>query len=235
MTVNSTSEHSEQPYAIDEESHAHPIFDFYTEAEEQANTITHGLGLLLSLVGLLYFLVDAQLWNHKLIFGIYGLGVVLSYMTSTLYHGAEQGWRKHRLRLADHASIYLHIAGSYTPYLVLAGASWLSTATLGMLWLVALLGAGFKLFVPDIDRFESYSVLSYLAMGWFFPLLLFDVYENLPEHTLTLLVVGGLIYTSGILFYRWESLKYNHAIWHVFVVVAGICHYGAALLLYSSV
>lgn len=211
----------------------HPVFDFYTVGEELANTLTHGLGLVGSAVGFLFFVTVPEKTIHQLLFGVYGAGILLSYLTSTIYHGLPQGIHKHRFRLLDHATIYLNIAGTYTPYLALIGTSLLSPIMLFVIWLIALVGAGFKLLMPDVDRFESYAVLSYLAMGWIFPLFVFDIYPNMPVHTLSLLVAGGLVYTVGILFYRWESLPYNHAIWHIFVMIAAACHYWAAYRLYA--
>lgn len=215
-------------------STTYPVYDFYTAGEELSNTLTHGIGLALSILGFFFFVSVPEQLAHQVAFGIYGAGVLLSYLTSTLYHGASQGWQKHRLRLLDHATIYLNIAGTYTPYLALIGRSWLSTAMLAVIWLIALAGVGFKLFVPDLDRFESYSVLSYLAMGWIFPLFVFDIYPNMPNYTFELLIAGGLTYTIGIFFYRWEALPHNHAIWHIFVMAAAGCHYWAAYRLYLA-
>lgn len=205
--------------------------EFYTIAEEHTNTITHALGLCLSGAGLFYLLTYPVLLSQRLIFGIYGFSLFLSYLTSTVYHGIRDEWFKQKLRLMDHAAIYLLIAGTYTPFLWTAGKSWVSTVLLILIWFLALVGVVFKLVVPDPDRFESYSVISYLSMGWFFPFFVSDVYSNLPPRTFSLIVAGGLLYTFGILFYLWESLPHNHAIWHLFTIVAAAAHFWAVLRL----
>lgn len=208
--------------------------DFYSEEEELANTISHSVGLILSCIGLIWLLGHTHSIPQNATFGIYGISVLVSYLTSTVYHGVTHGRLKHQMRMMDHAAIYLQIAGTYTPFLIMAGSSWLSSYMLVIIWLLAIVGALFKLLAPNVDRYENYAVLSYLSMGWIFPLFVFDVYALLPPHTLTLLLSGGVIYSVGILFYRWESLPFNHALWHGFVLFAGGMHFVAIyrLLLY---
>ena len=203
-----------------------------TRAEEWANSITHGIGVVLSIIGLPVLIVMAVARGEiSLLVGssIFGGTLVFMYAASTLYHSSRKPSLKRILRILDHIAIYLLIAGTYTPFVLLyfdGGWAW---TLLCLEWGIALAGIVFKLFFTG--RFGVASTIVYIAMGWlaagvFKPLLM-----AAPFGCVAWMAAGGLLYTSGIVFYAWERLPYNHAIWHVFVLGGSLCHY-LALALY---
>ena len=159
---------------------------------------------------------------------LFASALVLMFVASTLYHGVKRPRTKVWLRALDHAAIYLLIAGTYSPFLLVS----FRDERFGMplfvgLWLLALAGVIFKVFATG--RFEKTSVAIYLAMGWVIVAVAKPVFTTLDTGGLVLLVLGGLAYTVGVIFYRWESLRYHHAIWHLFVIAGAAAHYFAIL------
>lgn len=206
-------------------SSTHPVSD-QSPIEEIANTLTHGLGLVLSLVGLgglvslsLRFGDTALVWAC----GVYGLSLVLLYGASTFYHAARCPKRKHLLKLVDHACIFLLIAGTYTPFAVgpLKGA--LGWSLLTIVWLVTLVGIPLK--TVYIHKTGWLPVLPYLAMGWLGVVAAIPLVQNLSIHGFGWVLAGGLCYSSGTLFYVLDRLPFNHSIWHLFVLAGSACHY----------
>ncbi len=200
-------------------------------AEEFASTVTHGVGLALSLAGLVVLVVLAALkgtaW-HIVSCAIYGATLVLLYSASTLYHAVRSPRAKHILRILDHGAIYLLIAGTYTPFTLVTLRGGLGWTLFGLVWALALAGILFKVF--HVDRFPIVSTLVYLSMGWLVVIAWKPVLRQVPGGGIALLVAGGLAYTAGILFYASHKLPFNHAIWHLFVLGGSICHYVAVLL-----
>lgn len=202
-----------------------------SEAEEVANSITHGVGLALSSAGWAALMVLAYLFGdlwHLISCGIYGGTLVFLYAASTLYHSARKPRYKRVLRIIDHAAIFLLIAGSYTPFamgVLRDGFAWM---LLTVVWGIALVGLLFKLF--SRQRFHWSTTALYLIMGWMGVLLINPMLEVLPLGALLWVVAGGLAYTIGVIFYGWHRLPYSHAIWHVFVLLGSIFHYIAVLL-----
>jgi hemolysin III len=194
--------------------------------EEIANTLTHGFGLILSLFGLvlLVFLAGhyGDFW-HILSCVIYGLSLVVLYTASTLYHSATSPKLKERLQLIDHCCIYLLIAGTYTPFTLIALRGNFGSGLFAVVWLFALVGIGLKIFLHN--RIPAASVISYLVMGWIGIIAVQPLYERLGFAPLILIVVGGLTYTLGTIFYAWKSLKHHHAVWHLFVLGGSILHF----------
>lgn len=203
-----------------------------TRAEEWANSITHGIGVVLSVIGLPILVVMAIARGEiSLLVGssIFGGTLVFMYAASTLYHSFRKPNLKRVLRILDHIAIYLLIAGTYTPFVLLyfdGGWAW---TLLCLEWGIALAGIVFKLFFTG--RFEVASTIVYIAMGWLAVGVMKPLLVAAPSGCVAWMAAGGLLYTGGIVFYAWERLRYNHAIWHVFVLGGSLCHY-LALALY---
>lgn len=202
-----------------------------SEAEELANSITHGFGLVLSIVGWLVLMGLAYLFGdgwHLLSCGIYGGTLVFLYGTSTCYHSARQPRAKRMLRILDHVAIFLLIAGTYTPFTMVFLRDGLGWILLSLVWGIAVVGLLFKIFSQR--RFHWSTTGLYLLMGWLSVLFIKPVLAAVPLGALLWLAAGGLAYTIGVVFYGWHSLPYSHAIWHVFVLVGSATHYIAVLL-----
>lgn len=204
---------------------------FYTRTEDIANTITHAIGILLSFAGLLYLLSLAEQSSAAIALGIYGLSSLAVYTASTAYHFVQQRDLKIRMRTLDHCSIYLLIAGSYTPYLTLSVNSMRGTIILAAVWCVALIGVTCRLF--DMKIQEKYALTSYLCLGWAVLFVLPEMLVSVPQNGMIWFALGGLFYMSGIIFYKWYRLPFNHAVWHIFVLGGSICHFYSILTLVS--
>lgn len=200
-----------------------------TRLEEQLNTISHGIGALLGIAGLVILLVkqDNTPWSLFSVLA-YGISIIILFTASTLYHAARTETRKQYFRIVDHVSIYLLIAGTYTPVLLLLLSDSKGWELFWAVWGIAVFGVILKLFFTG--RFEIFSTLLYLVMGW---LIVFDfdaLVNSMESGGLMLLIAGGLAYTVGIVFYAIRRIPYNHVIWHVFVLAGAICHYLMILL-----
>jgi hemolysin III len=205
----------------------------YTAGEEVAHALTHGIGIVLAIAGLTVMVARATLYGdawHIVGAAIFGTTLVLMYTASTLYHsipGATLPRTKKVLRVVDHSSIYLLIAGSYTPFtLVTLSGPW-GWALFAWTWGLALVGVVFKVFATG--KFEKLSLAIYLGMGWCIVLAIKPLINTLETGGLVLLFLGGLSYTGGVAFYVWEGLRYHHAIWHGFVLAGSVLQYFAVL------
>ena len=193
--------------------------------EERYNVLTHSFGFILGIVALILLVIyhqNAVPWSLFSVI-VYGLSVVVLFFASAKYHSVKNEQRKHFYRIIDHISIYLLIAGTYTPVLLILLPNSLGWLLFWIVWGVAFFGIFLKLFFTG--KFEVFSTLLYLVMGW---LIVFD-YNNLaialvPEGIFWLFA-GGLFYTVGIIFYAIEKIPFNHVIWHVFVLAGAICHF----------
>ena len=198
--------------------------------EEIANTVTHGIGLVLSIAGFAVLLVLAILrgttW-HIVGCSIYGATLICLYSASTLYHAVLSPRLKHGLKIFDHSAIYLLIAGTYTPFLLLNLRGPWGWSLFGLIWGLALAGILFKVWF--IDHCEHLSTAVYVLMGWLVLIATKPVLAHVPSTTLLWLLAGGLFYSAGVIFYVWKRLPYNHAVWHVFVLAGSACHYFAVL------
>lgn len=207
-----------------------PSNKFYSLHEEIANSIIHGIGAGLSIAGLTILVVLGALYGnvwHIVSFSIYGSALILLYLASTLYHSFQKPKIKLVFRILDHTAIFVLIAGTYTPFmLVNLRGSW-GWSLLGIIWGLAIMGIIFKLFFTE--RFERLSLLIYLLMGWLCLIAARQMLVEIPTGGLLWLISGGLLYTLGVLFYRWKNLPYSHAIWHLFVLGGSICHYFSIL------
>ena len=203
----------------------------YTLGEEIANSITHGVGALLSLIGTAILLYRAARYGttlHVVSFAVYGSCLFLLHLSSTLYHALRPPRAKRVFRVFDHCSIYLLIAGTYTPFLLLSPWGRWGLTLLIAIWTLAIAGIVFKSLF--IGRLQKASVLLYILMGWMIIVAAREAWARVPHAAIGFVAAGGLFYTLGVAFYAWKSLPYNHAVWHLFVLGGSVCHYAAILL-----
>lgn len=198
---------------------------------EITNSITHGIGILFGLASIPLLTAMAIRGNniHAIVgASIYGFCFLMLFTFSTLYHGFQQPKVKQVLQIFDHISIYFLIAGTYTPFLL----SYLFNSTgitmLCILWALALIGIFFKIYF--INRFNIVSTIIYLLMGWMMIWSGKSFFISMPLSVVIMIIIGGLLYTIGVVFYLLEKWKWHHAVWHLFVLAAAICHYVAVLL-----
>jgi hemolysin III len=198
--------------------------------EELANSITHGIGLVLSIAGFVVLLVFAILRGGALQIiscAVYGSTLVCVYAASTLYHALPSPRTKRALKMFDHCAIYLLIAGTYTPFtLVTLRGGW-GWSLFSIVWALAMAGIVFKFWF--VDHFQILSTAVYLAMGWIALIAVKPLLSSIPPHGIYWLLAGGLLYSIGVAFFAARRLPFGHAIWHVFVIAGSACHYFAVL------
>jgi hemolysin III len=199
---------------------------------EIANSITHGIGIIFGIAALpVLSALAATKDNTIAVVGaaVYGFCFLLLFSMSTLYHAFQHPRAKKVLHVFDHISIYFLIAGTYTPFLLNYMLNTRGITMLCVLWGLTLLGIVFKVFFTG--KFNFMSTLVYVGMGWILVFSGREFFNTIPASVLTMIVIGGVLYTTGVLFYLWEKLYYHHVIWHLFVLSAAICHYVAVLLM----
>ncbi len=203
----------------------------FTRGEEIANAITHGIGAVLSIVGLTLLIVLSSLegtpW-HVISFTIYGVTMLLLYVSSTLVHSFPEGKVKDLFEIFDHSSIYLFIAGTYTPFLFIAVKGTTGWTLFGIVWGIALAGIVFKAFF--VKKFLFISTILYVFMGWMIVFAWDSLTQNIAHQGIVLLVVGGVLYTIGAVFYVWRGFRFHHMIWHMFVLGGTVLHFLAIIL-----
>ncbi len=194
---------------------------------EWANTLTHGLGLVASVAGVVALVWAAMEAGAVAVAAcaVFGGALVLLYAASTGYHGTRHPRWKTRLRLLDHVAILYLIAGSYTPFVLIGMANAWGYLMLALVWLLAVGGTVFKLM--SAQRYHNGSTLLYLLMGWLSVAFAGPMIAALPSGALLWLAVGGACYTAGVAFFLWERWRYAHAVWHLFVLAGSACHYAA--------
>ncbi len=203
----------------------------YTLAEEVAHSVTHGIGLALAITALVVLIVLASLRGHAwhvVSVSVYGATLVLLYAASTFYHAVPQPRAKAVLRVLDHSAIYLLIAGTYTPFVLVnlrGGWGW---ALFGVVWGLAALGVTLE--AAARQRVGTVSLVLYLGLGWLVAVGVKPLIDNVATGGLVLLLLGGLAYTGGVGFYAWRSLPFHHAVWHLFVLAGSTFHFLAILL-----
>lgn len=201
----------------------------YPLAEEIANSISHGLGCLFGIVGLMLLLDKASVMNAGLTAivssSLYGGSMILLFLASTLYHAVSHPRAKRVLKKVDHCAIYLLIAGTYTPFLMVGLQSPLAYGLMAVIWGLALLGIIFKLTIAE--RFKVLSLVTYLCMGWLSLIVVFQLAMKLSAGGIWLLALGGIVYSLGVIFYVARRVPFNHAIWHAFVLGGCVCHFCA--------
>ncbi|MBC3759607.1 hemolysin III family protein [Hyunsoonleella sp. SJ7] len=196
-----------------------------TPFEEKLNSLSHGIGALFGIVALVLLIIYETQKTPWSLFSviIYGLSIIILFTASTFYHASKTERRKHYFRILDHISIYLLIAGTYTPVSIISLEESIGWKLFWAVWGIACFGVILKVFFTG--RFEFFSVLLYLVMGW---LVVFDfsaLSQVIGSGGILFLFAGGLAYTLGIVFYAIEKIPYNHVIWHLFVLAGAICHF----------
>ncbi len=198
----------------------------YSKGEEIINSITHAIGVGLSIAGLVYLIHQALNFGtrwHLVSFVIYGISLILLYLASTLYHGIPVMAWKEALNIFDRSAIYILIAGTYTPFLLNNLRGPWGWGLFAVIWGLTLFGLSISLGL--LPKLRKASVVLYLAMGWLVLAAGNQLLDQLSVNSLVLLLAGGISYTVGVIFYLWRKLPYNHAIWHLFVLGGSIAHY----------
>ena len=206
----------------------------YSKNEELANTLSHGLGALLSIAALVLLLtysvsnasVSYSINNDVMriiSFSIYGGSLLSLFLASTFYHGVTNERAKQVFKLLDHCAIYLLIAGTYTPLLLVSMQGTLGYSLMAVIWGIAIGGIFFKIKLGH--KYKKISLATYIGMGFISFTILGELYKVLPNNAVTLLAVGGLVYLLGVFFYLQKKIPFNHAIWHLFVLGGATCHF----------
>lgn len=198
----------------------------YSAVEERANIYSHAFGIMASVTALLLMVIKAgELGNIRELVSvtIFGLSLIALYTSSTLYHSATRPDKRARLRVIDHAMIYVLIAGTYTPLTLIALGGKIGWIIFAVSWAMAATGIILKLFFTG--RFDGLSTALYVLMGWIIVFALEPLRVNLPGDGLSWLFAGGVAYTTGALLYSVKAIKFNHAIFHLFVLLGSLCHF----------
>ncbi len=205
-------------------------FDYKNKKEELWNAITHGLGFILSIPALIFLILKGSEYGsglHITAYTIFGVSMLVLYLMSTLLHSMPVKYKRF-FSILDHSSIYILIAGTYTPLVLTSLGGKLGWTLFGIVWGLAILGILFKVFF--IHRYEAVSLVFYIAMGWLIVFALRPLHAVIGTEGIVLLVIGGLFYTFGAIFYAWRRIPYNHAIWHLFVIGGSAAMYFSILL-----
>ncbi len=195
----------------------------YSQKEEQLNALSHGAGVIFSFYVLWELLTKSQSAAHITSAIVYGSSLFLLFLASTLYHSSVSTRARAFYKKCDHCAIYILIAGTYTPFLVLSLSGAWSLLTLVFIWSLAIGGVCYKLLVKNQNK--RVSLATYLLMGWFAVAIVYPLYLNVNVNALWWLLSGGIFYSLGTLFYSAKKRQFSHAIWHVFVIFGCVCHY----------
>ena len=199
---------------------------FFPPAEERINIITHGLGIPLIIIALI-FLISHAIMNgsrvHLISFIVFGASLLMVYVASTFFHSTKNVKLRRRFNFFDHASIYVLIAGTYTPFALITLQGTVGWIIFAVVWTMALLGILFKVFY--MGKYRLLSTLSYVVMGWVIIAAINPLISNLAERGLTWLLAGAIAYSIGAILYSQHKMKFNHAIFHIFVLVGSFCHF----------
>lgn len=192
--------------------------------EERWNVYTHIFGSIISLIGIIYFFVFSNTQSFKATYGflVYGFSLLFLFSTSSIYH-AQKGEKKIKWQKIDHIGIYYLIAGTYTPVCLTVLYDTNGILILVVIWILAIIGSIYKLLY--INKFMNFSLFLYLFMGWLIIIDFNNVYSLLSKELLFYLILGGLFYSFGTIFYKWENLYFNHVIWHIFVLLGAVSHF----------
>ena len=205
----------------------------YSKSEEALNIATHILGFILSLIFFLPVVVKA--YRSQDVIGflawlVYFIAIAVMFLSSSLYHAMTRPMARTIFRAIDHGVIYLTIAGSYTPIILIGLRSAFSIVIFVLIWILALIGIAMNIIAfttAKEDKIGKASMAIYMAMGWISLLLIYQIYRNIGLSYILFLVLGGLCYTLGAVFYSIRKIPYNHAIWHIFILVAAfVMFYG---------
>ena len=199
---------------------------YYRQAEEKINVITHAFGFLLSVIAFIFFIkksIELQNLGYAISTIVYAVSLMVLYAASTGYHSAKRRKLRARLNIFDHAAIYILIAGTYTPFTLITLKGTLGYILFSIVWAVAVVGVILKLFYTG--KFKLLSTIMYVAMVWIVIFAIKPLLENLPTNGIWLLFAGGFFYTLGAVLFMFDKLKFNHAIFHVFVLLGSISHF----------
>ena len=203
----------------------------FSKQEEIANSITHGIGAILSISAIVILIVFSSLYGtawHVVSFTIFGVTMFILYMSSTLLHSFPEGKAKDIFEIFDHSSIYFFIAGTYTPFLLIVIKGTMGWSLFGIVWSLAIAGTIFKCFF--VKKYLFTSTVLYVVMGWLIVFAWKSLVNNLSPEGMIYLVIGGALYTLGAIFYVWRGFKYHHAVWHLFVIAGSALHFFCILL-----
>ena len=198
----------------------------YSPSEEMTNIISHAFGLMLSMVALVLMVIHANLYGDMLQLvsvSIFGVSLIALYAASTFYHSATDVSLRTRLRVVDHATIYVLIAGTYTPLTLIGLGGSLGWLIFGASWAMAITGIGLKVFFTG--KFDLVSTLMYVFMGWIIVFVIKPLMDNMSSEGLFWLLAGGVAYTTGAIIYSIRKIPFNHAIFHLFVLLGSFCHF----------
>ena len=198
----------------------------YSHAEERVNIMSHALGFVLSIVAFVFLIRYASIYGnawHIVSFSIFGVSLMVLYAASTVYHSAKNPQFRRKMRIVDHASIYILIAGTYTPFTLVTLHGVTGWVVFGVTWVMAVTGIILKLFYTG--KYGFVSTLMYVFMGWIIVFAIKPLINNLSSDGLLWLVAGGMAYTTGAILYSIKKIKFNHAIFHVFVLIGSVCHF----------
>lgn len=199
---------------------------YYSPLEEKINIISHAVGFVLSIIGLVFLVTHAILHGdvwHIVSFSIFGASLITLYAASIFYHGSKKPELRSRLRVIDHTSIYVLIAGTYTPFALVTLHGTIGWVIFGTTWGLALIGIILKIFFTG--KYSIISTIMYVLMGWIIVIDIKPLIYNFPFEGLIWLIAGGISYTIGAILYSINKIKFNHAIFHIFVLIAGLCHF----------
>ena len=198
----------------------------YSPLEEKINIISHAIGFILSIVALVFLVTHSikhgDVWSI-VSFSIFGASLIILYAASTFYHSAKKSETRNRLKIIDHASIYVLIAGTYTPFTLVTLKGTIGWVIFGISWGLALTGIILKLFFTG--KYNLISTIMYVLMGWVIVFAIKPLINNLPLEGLLWLFAGGISYTIGAILYSIKKIKLNHAIFHMFVLIGSFCHF----------
>ena len=207
----------------------------YTLGEEIFNSVSHGVGALLAIAGTVVLIVVSALnigaWG-VVSSAIYGGSLIILYTMSTLYHALTNEKAKHVMRIMDHVTIFLLIAGTYTPITLVPLRGVLGWVLFGFIWGAAILGIVFNSI--DLEKFRKISVFCYIIMGWAIIFAIVPLIKSMPKLSLIFLLIGGALYSVGVIFYAIKKIKYFHSIWHLFTIGGSVFHYFAILVAFLS-
>jgi len=202
----------------------------HRDKEEIANILTHGIGAIASTVGLSFLLyfsyVKGGIWE-QISFSVFGITMLIVFLSSTIYHTIRTPKLKAIFQIIDQSAIFLLIAGSYVPFCLVSMRGVWGWSILSIVWVLAIIGVILKFYYQN--QFVKPFIALYVSMGWLCMIAIKEMFIKIPEFSLTFIFIGGVFYMTGIIFYLWERLPYNHAIWHLFVLGGCASHYVAVL------
>ena len=208
------------------------IINTFSKDEEIANAVSHMVGATLALISAVVLIMHGIKTKSPIVitsFAIFGAGLVIMYTVSSIYHALHNNKAKQVFQILDHSAIYILIAASYTPFLLLVVKSKAGYNIFFIQWLICIFGIAFKSLC--VEKYVLFSTLLYIVMGWMIMFVWGDLIANISQQSLILLFIGGILYTLGTIFYMWNWFKYHHFIWHIFVLLGSVAHFFAVYLL----